>query len=220
MSRFAKPKSTKRGDDSSETCSDIVPYEGCLPPIGNIVLEGFPPPSTCTRSSKRPIVGKPRPSTPRTSMDDSPSHRTRGSKRKTSPPPPSAITERRTPTPQKGVTSAGASQIGSTSPATPSIISASDPFVALSQVVKDGSSLVVTPSSIPRSTTRILDMDLSSDDGSEEALEASEDELVTKKRISNSDKEGEHETKAMGICLLSLKALLFLFFPSFPVFNF
>ena len=53
------------------------------------------------------------------------------------------------PTPQKGVTSVGASQIRSASLATPLVISASDPFVALSQAVKDGSSLVVTPSSIP-----------------------------------------------------------------------
>ncbi|KAL0005291.1 hypothetical protein SO802_012852 [Lithocarpus litseifolius] len=189
MSRFTKPKSTKRGDDSSETCFDIIPYEGCLPPIGNIVLEGSPPPSTSTHSSRRPIVGKPRPSTSRTSMDDYPS-----SKRKTSPPPPSTTTKRKgvlaeapirslrpspvdesaqtdrvgefipilakTPTPHKGVTSTGASQIGSTSPATPSVISASDPFVALSQAVKDGSSLVVTLSSIPSFTTRGLDTDL------------------------------------------------------------
>ena len=43
MSQSAKPKSTKRGDDSSETCSNIVPYEGGFPSIGNIVLEGSPP---------------------------------------------------------------------------------------------------------------------------------------------------------------------------------
>ena len=40
------------------------------------------------------------------------------------------------------------SQTESTSPTTPFVISASDPFVALSQAVKDGSSLFVTPSSI------------------------------------------------------------------------
>ena len=34
VSHSAKPKSAKRGDDSSETCFDIVPYEGSLPPIG------------------------------------------------------------------------------------------------------------------------------------------------------------------------------------------
>ena len=44
VSQSAKPKSTKRGDNSSETCSNIVPYEGGFPSIGNIVLEGSPPP--------------------------------------------------------------------------------------------------------------------------------------------------------------------------------
>ena len=94
MSRSAKPKSTKKGDDSSETCSNIVPYEGGLPPIGNIVLESSPP-STRTRSSRRPTTGKPKPSTPRPSIDAPPSSRICDSKRKASPPPPSATTERR-----------------------------------------------------------------------------------------------------------------------------
>ena len=39
-----KPKFAKRGDDSFETCSDIILYGGGLPPIGNIVLESSPPP--------------------------------------------------------------------------------------------------------------------------------------------------------------------------------
>ena len=51
VSQFAKPQYTKRGDDSSETCSDIVPYEDGLPPIGNIVLKGSPPPSARTHST-------------------------------------------------------------------------------------------------------------------------------------------------------------------------
>ena len=95
VSRSAKPKSTKRGDDSSKTCSDIIPYKSGLPPIGNVVLEGSPPPSIRTRSSRRPIAGKPKPSAPRPSTDAPPSSRTRGSKRKTSSPPPSTIIERR-----------------------------------------------------------------------------------------------------------------------------
>ena len=41
------------------------------------------------------------------------------------------------------------SKTESTSPTTPFVISASDHFVALSQAVKDGFSLVITPSSIP-----------------------------------------------------------------------
>ena len=56
------------------------------------------------------------------------------------------------PTPQKEVTPTYASRTGSASLATPSIISASDPFVALSQAVKDGFSLVVTHS-FPSSDT-------------------------------------------------------------------
>ena len=31
-SQFAKPKPAKKGDDSSETCSDIFPFKGGLPP--------------------------------------------------------------------------------------------------------------------------------------------------------------------------------------------
>ena len=57
------------------------------------------------------------------------------------------------PTPQKGVSPTGASQTKSTSLATPLVISTSNPFIALSQAMRDGSSLVVTPSSIPNSTT-------------------------------------------------------------------
>ena len=93
MSQTVKPKSAKRGDDYFETCSDIVPYKGGLPPIGNIVLEGSPPPSARTRSSRRSTTSKPKPS-PRPSMDASPSSRTRGSKRKTSPSALSTTTER------------------------------------------------------------------------------------------------------------------------------
>nr|POF18731.1 hypothetical protein CFP56_24959 [Quercus suber] len=71
---------------------------------------------------------------------------------------------------------------------TPLVISTSDPFVALSQAMKDGSSLVVTPSSIPSSATCKPDADLSSK-GFEYILEDLDDELVLKKRISNFDKK-------------------------------
>lgn len=84
VSRSVKPKSTKRGDNSSKTCFDIVSYEGGLPPIGKIVLKGSSPP-----------VGKPRSSTPRPSMDAPSSSRTCGSKRMTTPPPPFATSKRR-----------------------------------------------------------------------------------------------------------------------------
>ena len=57
-------------------------------------------------------------------------------------------------TPLKGATSLVMTQVESASPVTsPLINSTSDHFVALSRVVKDGSSLVVTLSSIPTSTT-------------------------------------------------------------------
>ena len=46
-------KTAKKGDDSSETFSEIIPFEGGLPLIGNIVLENSPHHSTCTRSSRR-----------------------------------------------------------------------------------------------------------------------------------------------------------------------
>ena len=49
--------------------------------------------------------------------------------------------------------------------------------------MKDGSSLMVIPSSIPSSATRRLDADLFSDEGLEEVLEDSEDEPVMKTRV-------------------------------------
>ena len=65
--------------------------------------------------------------------------------------------------------------------------------------MKDGSSLVVTPSSIPSFATRGPDADLSFE-GSEEVLEDSNDDPTIKKRISNSDEEegDEHEAETMG----------------------
>ena len=66
-----------------------------------------------------------------------------------------------TPSVQRGATPPTTTQI-ETTPVTPLVISIDDPFAALSQAVKDGSSLVVTPSSIPISTTREPDADLSS----------------------------------------------------------
>ena len=42
VSQIGKPKSTKRGDESSETCFDFIPYGGGLP-IDTV----FYPPSVC-----------------------------------------------------------------------------------------------------------------------------------------------------------------------------
>lgn len=81
------------------------------------------------------------------------------------------------PTPHKEVTPASASQIGSTSPITLPVIFVNNPFVVLSQAVKDGSILVVTPSSIPNSTTQGPNANFSSDEGSEEVLEDSKNDL-------------------------------------------
>ncbi|KAK9998115.1 hypothetical protein SO802_017718 [Lithocarpus litseifolius] len=304
VSRFTKPKSTKRGDDSSETYSNIVPYEGGLPPIGKpkpvapqpsmdapltsrtqgSKRKTSPPSSSATtkrRANPEPLsiyhptseevfatIGTPMegffdgvdimaeamtstpataqgvPVAPRPSTDAPPSSKTRGSKRKTSLPPSSATTERRAmaftpavaqgvpakvpipspkpgpveesaqtervgestsilteiPTPQKRVTSIGASQSSSASPATPLVISASDPFVALSQAVKNGSSMVVTPSSIPSFGTYGPDANLSSDEAFEEILEDFEDKPITKKKVFDSDEDdgGEHKTEVMG----------------------
>ena len=67
--------------------------------------------------------------------------------------------------------------------------------------MKDGSSLVVTPS-IPSSATHGPNVDLSSE-GSEDVLDDPDDEPVLKKRISDSDDEegAPPETEFMGMCL-------------------
>ena len=59
---------------------------------------------------------------------------------------------------------------------------------------------MATPLSIPSSTTHGPDADFSSDEGSKEVLEDSDDEFTMKKRIFDSDEEegDEHETEAMG----------------------
>ena len=103
-------------------------------------------------------------------------------------------------------------QTEAASPILPLVISTSDPFTALSQAVKDGSSLVVTPSSIPSFATRGLDADLSFKEF-EDILEDPEDELVLKKRVSDSNEEEStpFKTEFMGMCFF-VSFLLFLFF--------
>ncbi|KAK9988730.1 hypothetical protein SO802_028969 [Lithocarpus litseifolius] len=90
-----------------------------------------------------------------------------------------------------------AAQTDAVSPTTPMIISTIDPFTALFQAVKDGSSLMITPS-IPSSATRGPDADLSSKDF-DEVLEDPNDEPTMKKRVSEFDKdeEGDHEVEFM-----------------------
>ena len=112
-----------------------------------------------------------------------------------------------TPSVQRGATPPAATQI-ETTPVTLLVISTDDPFAALSQAMKDGSSLVVTPSSIPISTTRGPDAALSSEEF-EDVLEDPDDEPILKRRIFESKEE-----EFIGMCYLSS----FLFF--FPFFFF
>ena len=123
------------------------------------------------------------------------------------------LTPIETLTPQEGVIPSAIAQTEVASPATLLVIFTSDPFVALSQAVKDGSSLVVTPSSIPSSATRGLDADLSFEE-SEEVLEDPDDKPTMKKKVFDSeDEEGaEHEAEFMGMCLLILLSSLLPFF--------
>ena len=77
---------------------------------------------------------------------------------------------------------------------------------------------MVTPSSIPSSTTRRLNANLSSNKGSEEGLEDDEDESIAKKRVSDSDEDdgGEHKTEAMGMSFALVRPSL----SSRPLYNF
>ena len=91
----AKAKSTKKGDDSSETCSDIVPFNGDFPPVGNIVLKSSPLSSARTHSNRCPTTGKSRLTALRLFADAPSSSRTRGNKRKTSHPSTSTTIKKR-----------------------------------------------------------------------------------------------------------------------------
>ena len=106
----------------------------------------------------------------------------------------------RTPISPEGVIPATA-QTEATSPILPFVICTSDPFAALSQTVKDGSSLVVTLSFIPSSVTRGPDANLSSEE-SEDILEDLEDKPISKKRISDSNEEESAPLKIefTGMC--------------------
>ena len=90
-----------------------------------------------------------------------------------------------TPSVQRGATPPAATKI-ETTPITPLVISTNDPFAALSQAMKDGSSLVVTPSSIPISATRGPDAALSSEE-SEDVLKDPDNEPILGRRISKSE---------------------------------
>ena len=110
-----------------------------------------------------------------------------------------------TPSVQRRATPPAATQI-ETTPVTPLVISTGDPFAAFSQAVKDGSSLVVTPSSIPISASRGPDAALSSEE-SEDVLEDPNDQPVLGRRISKFE-----EKEFMGMCYLSSLLPFSLFF--------
>ena len=122
-------------------------------------------------------------------------------------------------TPQEGIIPPIVAQTEDASPTTPLVISTSDLFAALSLAVKHGSSLVVTPSSIPSSTTRGPDANLSSK-GSKDVLQDPDDEPTKKKKVSNSDEEEsvDSETEFMGVPLSPL--FLLSFFLSFCYLHF
>ena len=92
-----------------------------------------------------------------------------------------------TPLVQRGATPPAATQI-ETTPVTPLVISTGDPFTTLFQAVKDGSSLVVTHSSISISAIRGPNADLSSKE-SKDILEDPDDQPVLGRRIFESEEE-------------------------------
>ena len=116
-------------------------------------------------------------------------------------------------TPHEVATPPATIQTEAASLVTPLIIFTSDPFAILSQAVKDGSSLVVTPSSIPSSATCGPNVDLSSE-GSKDVLGDPDDDPILKKRIFDFDNEESVplEAEVMGMCLSTF--LLFFFLPS------
>ena len=77
--------------------------------------------------------------------------------------------------------------------------------------MKDGSSLIVTPSSIPNFATRGPNVDLSSE-GSEDVLEDSDDEPVSKKRISDSDERRIFPSRLNSWVCAFLPSFFFFFF--------
>ena len=106
---------------------------------------------------------------------------------------------------QRGATPPTATPI-ETATVMPLVISTGDPFATLSQAMKDGSSLVVTPSSIPIFATHGPDAALSSEE-SEDVLKDPDNEPILGRRIFESEEE-----EFMGMCYLSSLLPFFLFF--------
>ncbi|KAK9998190.1 hypothetical protein SO802_017793 [Lithocarpus litseifolius] len=183
VSQTTKPKSSKRGDNSFETCSNLVPYKGGLPLIGSIVLESSSHSSTCTRSSRRSTAGKLKPSSPKPSVDAPPSNKTCGSKKKISPPTPSATTEsRRADVVAEAITSASAVAAQRAPAKAPVLLFEpifSEESTQAERVVTGESSPILAEIPTPQKGVTHL----SFDEGSEEVFKDSEDEPIVKTRV-------------------------------------
>ena len=116
----------------------------------------------------------------------------------------------KTPTPPEGVI-LDAVQTEAASLILPLVISTSDPFAALFQAVKDGSSLVVTPSSFLALPHVVLIW--TCPPRSLRTLEDLEDEPVLKKRISdfNEEESAPLMTEFMGMCFFFFFFFFFFF---------
>ncbi|XP_050248895.1 flocculation protein FLO11-like [Quercus robur] len=210
---LAKPKSSTKGGEVVPLKSDLPPIsrialKGSPPSSARTRSSARPTASKPKSTAPRPSIGAPPSSRTRCSKRKTSPHPTPTTERRgvsVEAPIPSlkpvpmkgthteGVSEdtpisAETPIPQKGAIPP-ATQTEVASPSTPLVISTSNPFATLSQAVKDGSSLVVTPSSILSSANRGLDADLSSE-GSEDVFEDPDDEPIIKKRIFESD-EGE-----------------------------
>lgn len=118
-----------------------------------------------------------------------------------------------TPVSQEKATPTTVVQTKAVFPVVPLIISTSDPFASLSQAVKDDSSLVVMPSSIPvchtRSYHRLVLQGVRGYSG------GSDDEPAKKKRVSES--KGEEESSGRVVEFMGTYSLCVAKFP-FPFF--
>ena len=116
--------------------------------------------------------------------------------------------------PKRGVSPiyAGVVEAPFTTPLT--IISFGDPFAAFPQVVEYGSTLVVTPSSIPSFATNMPEVKLSPNEASEEVFKDLDDKPVVKTKVSDSKDTSSEEVYAMitGMDSIHLPFLLLFFF--------
>ncbi|KAL0001492.1 hypothetical protein SO802_015273 [Lithocarpus litseifolius] len=214
MSRTAKLKSAKKGDDSFETCSNIILYKGSLPPIGNIVVESSPSPSARTHSSRRSTTGRPKPLALKPSVDTPPSSKTHSSKRKTSLPAVFAIAERRSKykkdtlatrpillnEPEFEVDLKAISVYYPVNKEAPSVVGIpmegffdeadvmAEAMASASTATAQGApAKTLAPPFEPVSTKE----NLSFDEGSKELFEDSKDEPIVKKRVSDFDEASD-----------------------------